>query len=112
MPVRAGLGRIQRTRQQSEDARLLRDYTNYVRANQRLHFQLLDSIMNNERNLFSLINQSNTPTNNIDEYSESEINTNLDFFEPREDRKGDISRTIFYFYTICFVPFSFNSTNT
>ena len=62
MPVRAGLGRIQRTRQQSEDARLLRDYTNYVRANQRLHFQLLDSIMSNERNLFSLINQSNTPT--------------------------------------------------
>ena len=36
------------------------------------------------------------PSSNLDEYSE----TKSDVFEPREDRKGDISRTMFYFYTI------------
>jgi hypothetical protein len=41
-------------------------------------------------------NLSSIPTSNIDEYSESETA----FFEPREDRKGDIARTIFYFYTM------------
>jgi len=45
-------------------------------------------------------NLSSIPTSNIDEYSESEISTDLDFFEPREDRKGDIARTMFYFYTM------------
>ena len=39
---------------------------------------------------------SNIPSSNIDEYSE---NHGL-YFEPREDRKGDIARTIFYFYTM------------
>jgi len=39
---------------------------------------------------------SNIPTNNIDEYSESKSGN----FEPREDRKGDIARAMFYFYTI------------
>ena len=38
----------------------------------------------------------NIPTNNINEYSES----NSSFFEPREDAKGDIARAMFYFYTI------------
>ena len=39
---------------------------------------------------------SNIPSSNIDEYSE-----NLgSYFEPREDRKGDIARTMFYFYTM------------
>ena len=38
-------------------------------------------------------NQTSIPSNNIDEYSESETS----YFEPREDRKGDIARTIFYF---------------
>jgi endonuclease I len=40
--------------------------------------------------------QTSIPTSNIDEYSESETV----YFEPREDRKGDIARTMFYFYTM------------
>ena len=36
------------------------------------------------------------PSSNIDEYSENHGT----YFEPREDRKGDIARTIFYFYTM------------
>ena len=39
---------------------------------------------------------SNIPSSNIDEYSENHDS----FFEPREDRKGDIARTIFYFYVM------------
>jgi hypothetical protein len=39
---------------------------------------------------------SSPPSTNIDEYSESETI----YFEPREDRKGDIARTMFYFYTM------------
>ena len=39
---------------------------------------------------------SNIPSSNISEYSES----NSFNFEPREDRKGDIARSIFYFYTM------------
>jgi hypothetical protein len=41
-------------------------------------------------------NSSSIPSNNIDEYSESKSGN----FEPREDRKGDIARALFYFYTI------------
>ena len=40
--------------------------------------------------------QTSIPTSNIDEYSESET----EYFEPREDQKGDIARTMFYFYTM------------
>jgi len=36
------------------------------------------------------------PSQNIDQYSESASN----IFEPREDMKGDIARSIFYFYTM------------
>lgn len=39
---------------------------------------------------------SSPPSTNIDEYSESGGSN----FEPREDRKGDIARTMFYFYTM------------
>ncbi len=39
---------------------------------------------------------NNIPTNNINEYSES----NSTSFEPREEVKGDIARAMFYFYTI------------
>ena len=39
---------------------------------------------------------SNIPSTNINEYSESHSNS----FEPREDKKGDIARAMFYFYTI------------
>jgi len=42
------------------------------------------------------IGTTNIPSSNIDEYSESHGS----YFEPREDRKGDIARTIFYFYTM------------
>ena len=42
------------------------------------------------------INSSNIPNSNIDEYSESSSS----FFEPREDKKGDIARSMFYFYTM------------
>ena len=39
---------------------------------------------------------SSIPSSNLDEYSESASTA----FEPREDVKGDIARTMFYFYTI------------
>jgi len=39
---------------------------------------------------------SNVPSQNIDQYSESASTV----FEPREDMKGDIARSIFYFYTM------------
>ena len=39
---------------------------------------------------------SSIPSSNIDEYSEN----HGAYFEPREDRKGDVARTIFYFYTM------------
>ena len=39
---------------------------------------------------------SNPPSQNINEYSESASGV----FEPREDMKGDIARSIFYFYTM------------
>ena len=39
---------------------------------------------------------SSIPSSNIDEYSENHGT----YFEPREDRKGDIARTMFYFYTM------------
>lgn len=39
---------------------------------------------------------SSTPTSNIDQYSE-DVNG---FFEPRESVKGDIARSMFYFYTM------------
>ncbi len=40
--------------------------------------------------------QSNTPTSNIERFSEYRQG----MFEPREDFKGDIARAMFYFYTI------------
>lgn len=39
---------------------------------------------------------TNIPSNDIDEYSESSSS----YFEPREDRKGDIARAVYYFYTM------------
>lgn len=41
-------------------------------------------------------NHSYIPSNNIDQYSEN----NSSVFEPREDVKGDVARSMFYFYTI------------
>ncbi len=38
------------------------------------------------------------PTEFIDEYSEKDEDANL--FEPREDHKGNVARTMFYFYTM------------
>ncbi|MGY3091050.1 hypothetical protein ACVWYF_004114 [Hymenobacter sp. UYAg731] len=40
--------------------------------------------------------QTTIPTTNIDEYSEDTNTT----FEPREDHKGNVARTAFYFYTM------------
>lgn len=51
---------VLRNRRSQEDSRILREYTNYVRANQRLHTQLLESIISNEQHMFSLLNQSNS----------------------------------------------------
>ena len=40
------------------------------------------------------------PPSDINSYSESYTSSNQDRFEPREDRKGDIARSMYYFYTI------------
>ena len=40
--------------------------------------------------------QSSIPTSNIDRYSES----GSSYFEPREDVKGDLARSVVYFYTM------------
>ncbi len=40
---------------------------------------------------------TNKPTEFIDEYSES---LKGQFFEPREEKKGDVARAVFYFYTV------------
>jgi endonuclease I len=42
--------------------------------------------------------QGNIPTSNIDSYSEKDAGSCL--FEPRESKKGDIARAVFYFYAI------------
>ena len=42
------------------------------------------------------IQSSNIPSTNIDEYSENHGS----YFEPREDRKGDVARSMFYFFTM------------
>ncbi len=57
-----------------------------------------NEINDNSTNTWFWLNyqQSNIPQNNIDEYAESGSTA----FEPREDRKGDIARSMFYFYTI------------
>ena len=44
--------------------------------------------------------QSTPSIDMIDNYSESYTSSNNDGFEPREDRKGDIARAMFYFYTL------------
>ena len=54
MPGRSSL----RNRRQPDDNRMVREYSNYVRTNQRLQSQLLEAILNTERNLFSLISHS------------------------------------------------------
>lgn len=42
------------------------------------------------------IKQSNKPSSEIDKYSEFGLNK----FEPKENRKGDIARSIMYFYSV------------
>ncbi len=42
------------------------------------------------------VSQASIPTANIDEYSEATSSQ----FEPREDHKGNVARTAFYFYTM------------
>jgi len=57
-----------------------------------------NEIQDNLTNTWYWLNtqSNNIPTSNIDEYSESGSNK----FEPREDIKGDIARSMFYFYTM------------
>ncbi len=45
---------------------------------------------------YKAIKQSNKPTTNIDRYSEHANNV----FEPQENRKGDIARSVMYFYSV------------
>lgn len=56
------------------------------------------NIPDNETQRWYYLDQqiSNIPNNNIDEYSEG----TGDFFEPREDMKGNVARASFYFYTL------------
>jgi len=42
--------------------------------------------------------QTTIPTQNIDEYSE--VDNDVSHFEPREDHKGNVARSMFYFYTM------------
>lgn len=55
-------------------------------------------INDNETSTWYYLNQSqsNTPTTNIDLYSEKVIGE----FEPREDHKGNVARAVFYFFTM------------
>ena len=55
-------------------------------------------IPDNQTNTWYWLNQqtNNPEQNNINEYSESGSNS----FEPREDVKGDVARSMFYFYTM------------
>ena len=55
-------------------------------------------IEDNETNTWYWLNYqySGIPQSNIDQFSESGSN----YFEPREDVKGDIARSMFYFYTM------------
>ncbi len=39
------------------------------------------------------------PSNNLDEYSELISTQNSSTFEPREDSKGNVARSVFYFFT-------------
>ena len=57
-----------------------------------------NEINDNATNTWYWLNilSSNIPSSNINEYSE----TNSTYFEPREESKGDVARSIFYFYTI------------
>lgn len=54
-------------------------------------------------------NQSSVPSENIDEFSELLSGTS---FEPREDLKGNVARSIFYFWTIYQDNSSITSDNT
>jgi len=55
---------------------------------------------NNTQSWYLLTNELNSiPSSNIDAYSEG-IRGIDGLFEPRESRKGDIARAMFYFYTM------------
>ena len=70
-----------------------KENVNSYRSNKPFN-ESLDNSTNNW--LWLSYNYSNTPSNNINEYSENGSSV----FEPREDVKGDIARALFYFYTI------------
>ncbi|MEM8676248.1 MAG: endonuclease [Cyanobacteria bacterium P01_G01_bin.67] len=71
-----------------------RDRVNSARSNSpfaEINDALTQKWFRNEQELRSI------PTALIDEYSES-LNNRL--FEPRENKKGDVARAMFYFYTV------------
>ncbi len=47
---------------------------------------------------FEATSTGNIPNNDIDSYSEKDVDGST--FEPRESKKGDIARAVFYFYAI------------
>ncbi len=61
-----------------------------------------DEIPDNETNTWytgnstGITSTSSIPSTNIDDYSENDSNS----FEPREDHKGDVARSAFYFFTM------------
>ena len=73
-------------------------YPTYIQWNSNRGSDPFAEIPDNQTRLWMRLTQSQTgiPTTNIDEYSED---TNSEF-EPREDHKGNLARTAFYFYTM------------
>lgn len=73
-------------------------YPTYIQWNSNRGSNRYADIPDAQTTLWMRLTQSQTgiPTTNIDEYSED---TNAQF-EPREDHKGNVARTAFYFYTM------------
>ncbi|MDJ0364721.1 endonuclease [Hymenobacter sp. H14-R3] len=73
-------------------------YPTYIQWNSNRGSDPFAEIPDAQTRLWMRLTQSQTgiPSTNIDEYSE-DTNTQ---FEPREDHKGNLARTAFYFYTM------------
>ncbi len=73
-------------------------YPTYIQWNSNRGSDPFADIPDSQTKLWMRLDKSQTsvPTTNLDEYSED---TNSEF-EPREDHKGNLARTAFYFYTM------------
>ena len=73
-------------------------YPTYITWNSNRGSDPFADIDDTKTKLWMRLTQSQTsiPTSNIDEYSEDGTGA----FEPREDHKGNLARTAFYFYTM------------